>query len=118
MTFSDTGMMELGITQSTNIHNTKSLIRTLKYVLDILQTEEASMMEEYKHKHTHIAVSVKYLIIVAFRIIVFTLKLSRCQQAIRFGLFQKNFDLRYNRKSFSRSSEEANFHLKHWNRNI
>ena len=45
--------MELGITQSTNIHNTRSLIRTLKYVLDILQTEEAFTVEEYKHTHTH-----------------------------------------------------------------
>ena len=53
MTFSDTEMMELGITQSTNIHNTRSLIRTPKYVLDILQTEEASPVEEYKHTHTH-----------------------------------------------------------------
>ena len=53
MTFSDTAMMELGITLSTNIHNTRSLIRTLKYVLDILQTEEAFMVEEYKHTHTH-----------------------------------------------------------------
>ena len=54
MTFSDTAMMELGITQSTNIHNTRSLIRTLKYVLNILQTEEAFTVEEYKHTHTHI----------------------------------------------------------------
>ena len=53
MTFSDTAMMELGITQSTNIHNTRSLICTLKYVLDILQTEEALTVEEYKHTHTH-----------------------------------------------------------------
>ena len=53
MTFSDTAMMELGITQSTNIHNTRSLIRTLKYALDILQTEEAFTVEEYKHTHTH-----------------------------------------------------------------
>ena len=53
MTFSDTGMMKLGITQSTNIHNTRSLIRTLKYVLDILQTKEAFTVEEYKHTHTH-----------------------------------------------------------------
>ena len=53
MTFSDTAMMELGITLSTNIHNTRSLIRTLKYVLDILQTEEAFTVEEYKHTHTH-----------------------------------------------------------------
>ena len=52
MTFSDTAMMELGITQSTNIHNTRSLIHTLKYVLDILQTEEAFTVEEYKHTHT------------------------------------------------------------------
>ena len=29
-----------------NIHNTRSLIRTLKYVLDILQTEEAFTVEE------------------------------------------------------------------------
>ena len=53
MTFSNTAMMELGITQSTNIHNRRSLIRTLKYVLDILQTEEAFTVEEYKHTHTH-----------------------------------------------------------------
>ena len=53
MTFSDMAMMELGITQSINIHNTRSLIRTLKYVLDILQTEEAFTVEEYKHTHTH-----------------------------------------------------------------
>ena len=53
MTFSDTAMMELGITQSANIHNTRSLIRTLKYVLDILQTEEAFTVEEYNHIHTH-----------------------------------------------------------------
>ena len=53
MTFSDTAMMELGITQSTNIQNTRSLIRTLKYVLDILQMEEALTVEEYKHTHTH-----------------------------------------------------------------
>ena len=53
MTFSNTAIMELGITQSTNIHNTRSLIRTLKYVLDILQTGEAFTVEEYKHTHTH-----------------------------------------------------------------
>ena len=53
MTFSDTTMMELGIKQSTNIHKTRSLIRTLKHVLDILQTEEAFMVEEYKNTHTH-----------------------------------------------------------------
>ena len=52
MTFSVTEMMELGITKPTNIRNTRSLIRTLKYVLHILQTEEASTVEEYKHTHT------------------------------------------------------------------
>ena len=46
-------MMELGITQPTNIHNTRSLIRTLKYVLNILQTEETFTVKEYKHTHTH-----------------------------------------------------------------
>ena len=46
-------MMELGITQSTNIHKTRLLIRTLKYVLDILQRDEAITVEEYKHTHTH-----------------------------------------------------------------
>ena len=53
MTFSDTAMMELGITQSANIHNTRSLIRTLEYVLNILQTEEAFTVEEYTHTHIH-----------------------------------------------------------------
>ena len=55
MTFSDTAMIELGITQSTNIHNTRSLIRTLKYVLDILKMEEAFTVEEYKLIHTHLS---------------------------------------------------------------
>ena len=56
MTFSDTVMMELGITQSANIHNTRSLIRTLKYVWDILQTEEAftvNINNKNTHTHTH-----------------------------------------------------------------
>ena len=53
MTFSDTAMMELGITQSTDIHNTRSLIRALRYVLDILHTEEAFTVEEYNHTQTH-----------------------------------------------------------------
>ena len=53
MTFSDMEMMELGRKHPTNIHNTRPLIRALKYVLDILQTEEAIMVEEYKHKHKH-----------------------------------------------------------------
>ena len=48
--------MELGITLSTNIHNTGSLIRTLKYVLDISQTEEAFTVAKYKHTHTSVSI--------------------------------------------------------------
>ena len=59
MTFSDTEMMELGRKHPTNIHNTRSLIRTLKYVLDILQTEEVFTVEEYKRTQTVIAGSFK-----------------------------------------------------------
>ena len=53
MILSDTEVMKLGIRHPTNIHNTRSLIRTLKYVLGILQTEEAFTVEEYKHAHTY-----------------------------------------------------------------
>ena len=53
MTFPDTEIMELCREHPTNIHNTRSLIRTLKYALDILQTEEDFMVKEYKH-NTHI----------------------------------------------------------------
>ena len=52
MTFSDTEMMELGSGIAFNTHNTTSLIRTLKYVSDILQTEEAFTVEACKHTHT------------------------------------------------------------------
>ena len=64
MTFADTAMMELGIKQSTNIHNTRSLIRTLKHVLNILQTEEAFTVKEYTRTrtrtHTHTYALVQY----------------------------------------------------------
>ena len=46
-------MKELGRGTTYNTHNITSLIRTLKHVSDILQTEEALMVEEYKHTHTH-----------------------------------------------------------------
>ena len=47
-------MKELGSGITYNTHNTTSLIRTLKYVSDVLQTEEAFTVEEYKHTpHTH-----------------------------------------------------------------
>ena len=68
MTFSDMEMMELGITQPTNIRNTRSSIRTLKYVLDILQTEEASTVEEYKHTHS-CCISLAYIILVFSRLL-------------------------------------------------
>ena len=52
MVFSDTVMKELGRSTQINIHNTRSLIRALKYVSEILQMEEAFTAEEYKHTHT------------------------------------------------------------------
>ena len=67
MTFSDTAIMELGITQSTNIHNTRSLIRTLKYVLDIfadgrnLHGERNINTHTYTHIHTHAHTHTWYL---------------------------------------------------------
>ena len=53
MTFSDTEMKELGRSTQINIHKTRSLIRPFKYVLDILQAEEAFRVEEYTHTYTH-----------------------------------------------------------------
>ena len=57
MIFSDTEMKELGSGTTYNTHNKTSLIRTLKYVPDILQTEEAFTVKEYTHTHTHILVA-------------------------------------------------------------
>ena len=62
MIFSDTEMMELDIRHTTNIHNTRSLIRTLKYVLDILQTEEAFTVKEYKHTRKRSIFNLNFLI--------------------------------------------------------
>ena len=56
MTFLDTEMKELVGRTQINIHNTRSLIRALKYVSDIFQTEEAFTVEEYKHTHTQPAI--------------------------------------------------------------
>ena len=53
MIFSDTEMRELGSGTTYNTHNTTSLIRTLKYVSDILQTEEAYTVKGYIHTHTY-----------------------------------------------------------------
>ena len=46
-------MKELGRSTQNNTYNITSFIRTLKYVSDILQTEEAFTVEEYKHTHPH-----------------------------------------------------------------
>ena len=46
-------MKELGSGTAYNTHNTTSMIRTLKHVSDILQTEEAFTVKEYTHTHTH-----------------------------------------------------------------
>ena len=39
MAFSDTDIKELGRSAQVNIHNTRSLIRTFKYVSDITHTD-------------------------------------------------------------------------------
>ena len=46
-------MKELGSGTTYNTHNTTSLIRTLKFVPDILQMEEAFTVKEYTHTNTH-----------------------------------------------------------------
>ena len=72
--------MELGITQSTDIHNTRSLIRAFRYVLDILQTEEAFTVEGSKHTHTHPNLNAKLkrkLQIMQNKCIRFSLKLDK-----------------------------------------
>ena len=49
-------MKELGRSTWNDSHNITSFIHTptpLKYVSDILLTEEAFTMEEYKHTNTH-----------------------------------------------------------------
>ena len=61
MIFSDTEVRKLGSGTAYNTHNITSLIRTLKYVSDILQTEEAFTVEEYKHTHTHTHTHFLYL---------------------------------------------------------
>ena len=44
---------EFGRSSWNDTHNVTSLIIFLKYVSDILQTEEAFTVGEYKHTHTH-----------------------------------------------------------------
>ena len=60
MTFSDNEMKKLGRSTQINIQNTRSLIRALNYVSDILQAEEAFTVEEYKH-HAHTKIKIKLI---------------------------------------------------------
>ena len=46
-------MREIGRSSWNDTHNVTSLIVFLKYVSDILQTEEAFTVGEYKHTHTY-----------------------------------------------------------------
>ena len=52
MTFSDMAMMELGITQSTDTHNKRSLIRTSHVCQRHRAAGRNQQVEGYKHTHT------------------------------------------------------------------
>ena len=52
MTFSDTVMMELGITQSTDTRNKRSSIRTSHVCQRHRAAGRNQQVEGYKHKHT------------------------------------------------------------------
>ena len=52
MTFSDTVMMELGITQSNDTHNKRLLIRTSHVCQRLRAAGRNQQVEEYKHTHT------------------------------------------------------------------
>ena len=52
MAFSDSEINKLCRSTSNDTHNLTLLIR-LKYVSDILDTEETFTVEENKHRHTH-----------------------------------------------------------------
>ena len=60
MTFLETEMKELGRGTQHNTHNTRSLIRTLKYVPDIVADGRRLYSEKIKkHTHTHTHESIK-----------------------------------------------------------
>ena len=56
MTFSDTEMMELGRKYPTNIHNTRSLIRTLKCVLDTHAYEHTKKIQKIALKQPALSI--------------------------------------------------------------
>ena len=53
MTFSDTAMMEFGITQSADTHNKRSLILTSHVCQRHRAAGRNQQVEGYKHTHTH-----------------------------------------------------------------
>ena len=53
MTFSDTAMMELVITQSTDTHNKRPLIRTSHVCQRLRAAGRNQQVEGYKHILTH-----------------------------------------------------------------
>ena len=109
MTFSDTEMMELGIKHPTKIHNAKPLIRTLKYALDILQTEEAFTVEEYRqtdrHTHTHTPLLFIYLVMIEInRKIVYFEHISHLALVFLLLTFSRQMPAGYVNESFHRIS--------------
>ena len=62
MTFSDTAMMELGITQSTDTHNKRSLIRTSHVCQRHRAAGRNQQVEGYKHTHTHTHTYKQYIV--------------------------------------------------------
>ena len=55
-------MKEPGRGTALNTHNLTSLIRTLKHVSDILQTEKAFTVEEYTHTDTPALIGLNYYV--------------------------------------------------------
>ena len=55
MTFLEMEMKELGISDYNNTHNKRSLIRTLKYVPDIVADGKSINTHTHTHTHTHSA---------------------------------------------------------------
>ena len=53
MTFLEMEMKELGISDYNNTHNKRSLIRTLKYVPDIVADGKSINTHTHTHTHTH-----------------------------------------------------------------
>ena len=61
MTFLEMEMKELGISDYNNTHNKRSLIRTLKYVPDIVADGKSINTHTHTHTHTHTVRGLKAL---------------------------------------------------------